>query len=494
MSRRIYKMMILAMLIGHLQPVIAQEKINYTLEDIISRAKSNSPAALRAETQRENRYWQYRFFQSDYNPQLRFQGLIPGYNQSVTQVVQPDGTIEFREVEQNLVELGLGLEQNIAATGGIISVNTATNRFDNFRSLPGDFQTRYSGIPVNVRLVQPIFAFNDLKWNKKIEPLRYEESKKTYVEEMENISRIATNLFFNYLLAQVRYEIAFKNKNNTEEIFRIENGRYNIGTTTEDQLLQVELRVLEAEQNLASARLDQESSALEIRSFIGLNETVDFNLILPDDIPQFIVDVDQAIDLAFQNRADAVAFARQKIEAEAEVARARGSRFNMNLEASYGYNNAAFTFWDIFSDPNQQALVNLRLGVPILDWGRNKARMGIATANQKLVDYTIEQEIINFEQEVFVQVKNFQQLKDRIEISKKADEVADKRYEISRQRYLSGKVDITNLNIAQTEKDSNKERYIASLRDYWTAYYELRQLTLYDFESQQLLYIAEVEE
>lgn len=163
----------------------------------------------------------------------------------------------------------------------------------------------------------------------------------------------------------------------------------------------------------------------------------------------------------------------------------------MNLNASYGYNNAASTFENIYVNPNQQALVNLGISMPILDWGRTKARMEQSRANQRLTEYSVEQEKINFEQEIYTMARNFQMLEDRLEITELSDKVADKRYEISRDRYLTGRVTITDLNIAQTEKDANKRAYIASLREYWSAYYQLRQLTLYDFETDSLLYIPE---
>jgi outer membrane protein TolC len=44
---------------------------------------------------------------------------------------------------------------------------------------------------------------------------------------------------------------------------------------------------------------------------------------------------------------------------------------------------------------------------------------------------------------------------------------------------------ITNLNIAQQEKDNNRDAYVNSLKDFWLAYYELRQLTLYDFDTNE---------
>lgn len=467
-----------------------QETVSFTLQDIIARAKAQSPASLQAETRTENRYWRYRLYQSNYNPQLRLSGTVPSYRQEFSNVQQPDGSIEFREVRQNLMDLELGLVQEIAATGGRISVNSSTNRFDNFIALPGAPQTRWSGVPMNVRLFQPIFAFNPLKWDRKIEPLIYEESRRGYVEDMEAISQRVSEMFFDFLVAQVSLDIATKNLNNSEEILKIERGRYNIGTTYEDKLLQVELQVLEAKQALARARLQMETNSLRLKSYVGLNETLALILIPPAEIPAFSIDVEAAIDYAFQNRSDALSFERQRLQAESDVAAARGQRFQMNLNASFGYNNAAFALNDIYVNPNTQALVSLGFQVPVLDWGRNKARMSMAKANQKLINYTVDQEIINFEQEVFTKVKNFEMLRDQIEITELSDQVADKRYEISYRRYQNGNVTITDLGIAQQEKDQNRRAYIESLREFWTAYYEMRALTLYDFESKQMLYNA----
>ena len=472
--------------------VRAQEVVSYTLEDIIARAKSQSPAALNADTRRENRYWSYKLFQSDYNPQLRLTGTLPQYSQSFNSVTQPDGTIEFREVRQNSADLELGLRQVISATGGIVSVNSSTSRFDNFLAADNENQTRWNGVPVNIRLSQPIFAFNPYKWDKKIAPISYEESKREYVEEMEQISGRVTQLYFEFLVAQVNLDIATKNLKNSEGILKIEQGRYNIGTTYEDKLLQVELQVLEARQGVAQARLDMETSSLTLKSFIGLNENTTLNLLLPAMIPEFDVNVQNAIEYAFQNRSDAISFERQRMKAQESVAQARGRRFQMNLNASYGYNRAALMWTDTYSNPNTQALVNLSVSVPILDWGRNKARMSMAKANQKLTEFEIDQDIINFEQTIFTKVRNFVMLKDRVEITKTSDLVADKRYEISFRRYQSGNVSITDLGIAQREKDENKRRYVESLRDFWTAYYELRELTLYDFEAEQLLYTPDM--
>ncbi len=88
-------------------------------------------------------------------------------------------------------------------------------------------------------------------------------------------------------------------------------------------------------------------------------------------------------------------------------------------------------------------------------------------------------------------VRQFELLRNQLRISKKSDEVANERYNVAQNRYLTGKVDITNLNIALSEKDAAKRSYINALRDFWLAYFDLRRLTLYDFSSGALLYTAE---
>ncbi|MEP0712596.1 MAG: hypothetical protein ABJC55_11775, partial [Algoriphagus sp.] len=98
----------------------AQEVPTFTLEELVQQAKANSPAALRAKTIKENSYWQFRQFRADYNPQLRLTGTLPAYNQSFSSITQPDGSIRYQEVNQNLIDVGLGLQQVIAPTGGII--------------------------------------------------------------------------------------------------------------------------------------------------------------------------------------------------------------------------------------------------------------------------------------------------------------------------------------------------------------------------------------
>jgi len=76
-------------------------------------------------------------------------------------------------------------------------------------------------------------------------------------------------------------------------------------------------------------------------------------------------------------------------------------------------------------------------------------------------------------------------LRAQLLASIRADDVGQRRYNIAQKRYLVSKISITDLNIALQEKDQAKAAYLSAMRAYWRAYYEIRMLTLYDFEKKE---------
>ena len=77
------------------------------------------------------------------------------------------------------------------------------------------------------------------------------------------------------------------------------------------------------------------------------------------------------------------------------------------------------------------------------------------------------------------------QARRNLALSAKADTVAGKRFEVALNRYVIGRIAIDNLYLAQNEKDQALISYVAALRGYWQAYYRLRRLTLFDFQTGQ---------
>ena len=246
------------------RPDSAAKQWEFTLEDVIVLAQSKSLPALVARYSFISSYWQFRSYRAQFLPSLNLGADLGQYNRSIV-ALQDAETGETHYVQNDNMNnsLQLSIDQNIPFTGGIISLNTYLNRFDQF-SPYGDLT--YNSNPVNIYYQQPIFQYNRLKWEKKTEPKRYEMSKRLYLEDMEDIAVTATTYFFNVLRSQKSLEMARSRYESTQQLYAIAQERFSIGTYTKDELLQMELQLLNADIAVASAEVELRQSMLSLRS------------------------------------------------------------------------------------------------------------------------------------------------------------------------------------------------------------------------------------
>jgi outer membrane protein TolC len=465
-----------------------------SLGKAINRAQKQSPSYSRAINRAENRYWNYRQYKASFLPQLNLSGTFPNYASAIEGILQNDGTLEFREREQLFMSSQLSLDQNVGFTGGRLSLASGLQRTQVQRP---NTRTSYFSTPISVSYFQPMILYNAFKWDQRIEPIVYEESKRQYKEDLEQIANETTNLYFEALIASVTQRIAEFNVINNDTIYKISQGRYNLGKIAENDLLQIELNLLNAENAFSQANLNYAVASQNLKRYLGFSTDTDFELSIPYEIPQMEVTVTQALEEARKNRSAVLAFRRRRLEADEAVAQARGStNYNVNFSANFGLSRQGEDLNNVYNPPlsNQQNIV-VGLNIPLLDWGQAKSQIRKAKANRKLEQVNIEQDEINFEQEIFLQVMQFNAQYQQLRIAAKADTVAQKRYEVAKQRYLTGKIDITNFNIAQAEKDQAKRSYLNSLRTFWNGYYTVRRLTLFDFiTNEPLEYAADFEQ
>jgi outer membrane protein len=456
------------------------DTLRLTLQQVVEMARANSIAAKQAATVRETKYWEYRTYKSNYQPQLALSGILPDYNKTFIQVQQPDGTILFQPVHNDNSSLKLDFSQSITATGSTIYGTTQIQRFSDFDR----HNVLYNGVPYGIAYAQPLFQFNKLRWDKRIEPLKYNESKQKYIEDQENIAVTVEGYFFDLLLAQVNLHIAETNYTNTQKIMDITNIKFELGKVSKNEILQLQLELINAKKAVGTAKRDIEIATLNLRSYIGLEDDSKIVLVIPENISQMTVTSDKVLAEAYANRADAIGFLRRIAEAKRDVAKAKGETgLTATLNASLGFSNTATSIPGLYNNPQNQQIVSLTLSVPILDWGRSKSRTKTALANQQLTEYTVEQDKQNFKQGIVTQVSLFNMMKEQLVYTAEADSIASEKYKIARERYVLGDLGITDLGIAFRENDAAKRDYITSLRDFWGAYYQLRQLSLYDFEN-----------
>ncbi|MCF2488683.1 TolC family protein [Dyadobacter sp. CY347] len=459
-------------------PAFAQVR-TLSLQDVVTMSREQSIASKQAVTARKTNYWQYRSFQADYRPQLSLNGTIPGFTRSYIEVRQPDGTISFEQVSNNNSLLNLSLSQSIALTGGTVYVQQQTQRFDDFARN----NTRYNGIPFEIGITQPLFRFNTLKWDRKIEPLKYQEGNQQFIQSLEQVSLDATGFYFELLVAQVNLQIAEKNRSNNDTLYKIAQQKLMLGKISQNDLLQLQMGLLTAQKDLASAQQAAAVASLKLKMYMGSRDERVLELEIPLEAAEFAINTQLALDEAFANRSAAVGFRRKLLEAEREVQFARKENgLNASLNATFGLSNQGARPSDVYRSPQDREFVELQFTLPIMTWGRNKARTEVAKANQEFAQQSVEQEKLTFEQEIFTQVTLLQMLQKQVKLTKLADNIAADRYQIAKERFILSDLSVTDLGIATQEKDIARRDYILALRDYWQSYYSLRILTLYDFE------------
>ncbi len=462
-----------------------------SLEQVIEIARSESPDYKLAETRFNNNYWRYRSFKADFLPQIRLNATLPDLNRSIDPIILPDGRENFisRALMRNSV--GISVSQPLVATGGEVFLFTGLRRLDVFANDLIDASTSFLSTPISVGFTQPLRTFNQLKWSKKIEPLRYEEGQRIFNQEKELAAANVAGLFFDLLLAQLNLQAATKNKVNADTLYVISQGRFGVGRIAETDLLQIELSVMNADAALAQATLNAQTANEELRQFLGIRQAVDFQLISPAQIPDLVIDVEEALRYAQQHRSEILAFERRQLEAAAEVDRAiKSNGFQVNVNGQFGLSGTSDQFSNAYNGLIDQEVVTLGIQVPIADFGKARSRIEVAKSNQELELLNIEQERISLEQRVRLQVRQFDLLRRQVALSDRAYEVALRREDITRQRYLIGKLSVTELNLAVQEMDAARRQYVAALRDFWLGYYQLRRLTLFDFLRREALIMA----
>jgi outer membrane protein TolC len=455
-----------------------------SLKDAISKAMEASPLARQVKFRYEAGTWRYKSNRALLLPQLELNAQVPGFTRTINQIQQPDGSLLFRPQSQNFSSATMSLSQNLLHTGGTLSLNSGLSRIDLFESDQKNNSYFWRSAPLFLQLSQPLFRINTIKWNWDQQKISYDLLSRQQKEQLEELAISVTEKYFQLALAKVQLKNAEYNQHNNDTIYRISKGRYGIGKIAENELLQVELGLMRAKNEVERQRVRIQMAEKELRNLIGLSQSDEFmEVLMPHEVPMPELDPDRALEEARTNRSAYKSLDLDENQARMNLRSAQISRrFTADLNLSIGYNQTAQNLGDVFKNMQSSQSAFVGLSVPLHNSGRNRALVKQSEAELNSTLEFNKNRKNEIEIEVLNQVMQLKQLKSSLIISAKSDTIAQRRYEMAKNRYLIGKIDITNLTIAQQEKDDALINYIITLQQYWLAWYQLRRATLYDFE------------
>jgi outer membrane protein TolC len=449
-----------------------------TLEEAIRLAQINSVDAAVAVNELRTAYWQYRTHLADQLPEIGFTGTLPSYSNSYSKYQQSSGAYTY--VQDNWLGMNaeISVNQNIALTGGKISLNTS---LDFTRQLGEGAYNEYMSIPFGVTLTQPLFGVNHHKWQRRIEPLRYREAKAAYTEQVEEVTLAAIGYFFNLVLARENHAIAVQNMQNADKLYEIALAKRSIGYISESELMQLELTALQAKGIVTEAISNVNAQMFRLCTFLGLAENDTITPITPAQAPSLRMQYDDVLHKALENNAFAKSIMRKQLEADYAVASAKGNQRNINMFASVGYTGKDRFLNEAYRHLQANQIVEVGVSLPILDWGRRRGQVKVAESNRDLIESRNRQDRMTFNQNIFLLVENFNNQAGQLEIAKQADIIAEKRYNTAVETFMIGKISVLDLNDARRSKDESRLKHIEELYLYWNYFYNIRSVTLWDF-------------
>jgi outer membrane protein TolC len=463
--------------------LFAQETHVFTLDKIIALAKEQSSDALIAKHYFRSQFWQYRSFLATKLPQMSLTATTPSYNRVIEGVQQPDGTVQYMS-RQFLDTYGtIDIRQQLGFSGGEVFLSSGLRRYDNISEEMSS--TSYISSPiVNIGFSQPLFQYNYYRWAKKIEPMRYEEARRSFLESMETTSERAVTEFFTLLSAQIDLQIAQKNMSAYDTLFTLSKGRFQMGKIPETDLLQIELQLLQATSNVENCKINYDNQLIQFKSFLHIQDRLSITVIPPNIDAFLLLDADDVFHKALENSSKALAFQRRIIEAESNLNRSKlEGRFDATIYASYGLSATGEKLYNAYHNPTDQQQIRLGLNIPIYDWGVARGKIKMAESNFELVQAQVQQEELDMRQDIYVKVARFNMQQQQILIASKSDTIAQKSYRLTQQRYMAGKdVTFLDINNAQIQSDNALKNYYNVMMNYWRSYFELRRLTLFDWE------------
>jgi len=457
----------------------AQESRPITLEEAIDLARIQSVDAAVALNELKTAYWEYRTFRADLLPEMNFKGTLPNYNKSYNAYQQEDGSYTF--VRNNSLGLSgsLSIDQNIWFTGGTVSLATS---LDFINQLGNNSYKQYMSVPIGVQLKQPVFGVNPIKWNRRIEPVRYAEAKASFLTATERVTMNAVSYFFNLLMAKEQLGTASQNRVNADRLYEVAQAKRQMGQISENELLQLKLAALKAEANLTQAESTLNARMFQLRAFLGLSEEDNLDPVIPGKVPDLEMEYNDVLEKALSRNSFAQNIRRRQLQADYEVAAARGNLRSVDLFANVGYTGRSNHLSSAYRDLLDNQIVEVGVTIPLVDWGKRKGKVQVAKSNREVVMSRIRQEEISFNQDIFLLVANFNNQAAQLSIAEEADKIAQQRYKTSIETFLIGKINTLDLNDAQNSKDEAKQNHIDELYSYWYYFYQLRSLTLWDFE------------
>ena len=277
----------------------AQQTVRLDLKQTIELANDSSLSAFRYQNMYLSGYWEYRSYKAARLPSLTLNLNPAQYYRYITQRYDSNTDMDvYREQQMFSAGAGLTIQQNFDLTGGTFYIESDLDYMRNF----GDNKsTQFSSVPFRVGYSQSLLGYNPFRWDRKIEPLKFEKVKKEFIYNTELVSEEAVSYFFNLAMAQADYQMAKDNVESTDTLYNIGMQRHKIAAISRADLLTLQLDKVNAQNTLENAQIALKRAMFALVSFLNMDKDTQIEIELPGRPSAMEIPIDAALTMAKEN-------------------------------------------------------------------------------------------------------------------------------------------------------------------------------------------------
>ena len=464
----------------------AQRRVTLDLDRTVRLATDSSLSAQKYQSVYDATHYQYLSWQASRKPQLALESTPVTYERYMTQrYLSAEDIDTYRQQRMFYSQAGISATQTMERWGGQFYGST---QLGYLRTFGDQNQTQFMTVPISFGYKQDLLFYNPLKWARQIEPLKLMTAEKTLAYGIETTSEEAVGKFFTLALAQDQLRMAEEYLASCDTIYAIAERRYKIASISKAELSILELQKTNARTTLANAKIARQRAVQDLAIYLGMERTTDIELVIPTVMPSLHIDAAEAIQFARENNPQYLSSREAVTEAQRDAERARVEKnFSLSIDASVGLNQVADRFADAYRRPLSQDMATITLSIPLKDWGKRKNAWLAARSNVEATEHAQQQTARDTELDVALTVADFNERQVIVETSRQALTIAEDAYAQTLQRFIKAQADAYSLSVAQSHWQTARQNQIASLQNYWLAYYHLRRLTLYDYQRHQVI-------
>ncbi|HUX55717.1 MAG TPA: TolC family protein [Bacteroidales bacterium] len=469
----------------------AQQIYNLDLESSIELAKVKSKTMLILQQSLQKASFDLKAATSGFKTHVDMDFVIPQYTETIRQWEDSSG-ISFYPVRQNQINSYLTINQPLP-TDGYLFIRSGVQSFVDYYA-----DDRNAQISSSIGLRQPIeafFGYNQLRLGYKQAKLAYDLSLKQLKREELNLIYDISQTFFTLISYHERLNIAQLSMNKQNEAYNIARSKYNAGLIREVEALQMEVDLSEAVNNLDIANVEYSAQVELFKERLGIDLQDSVNIKSDLEYTQVQVDAEKAVTLALDNRLELKENEIQIELAKMEIKKRKADgMINGDIMVNYNFigvdKSKLITPLETSLNNTWQNLINrpgsfgvgLTINIPIIDWGENRAKVHSAQATLAQNKFQQDADRITIERDIRTTVSRLQSSLKRLQLLEKNVVVAEKSFEISRQRYANGDIDSQSMAL---ERERLNNAYISRLEsfiNYKLLLSDLMRKTFFDFE------------